>query len=417
MQPRLIDPAADAPPSPPGWKSWPTAVGRSRASYVLVSLLLLAPCYWQPRLHAGDLSSHIYNSWLAQLIESGRAQGLVAVHQTTNVLFDLILGGLFKVVGAEAAQRISVSVAVLTFVWGAFAFVSAVSGRRAWHLMPAVAVLAYGWVFHMGFFNFYLSLGLCFWALAVTWEWKPRRLAAAAPILVFAYLAHPLPVIWTAGLLAYLWLAGRMAPRSRAWIIAASLLAMVLFRALVSPTLIVEWSLQQVPMTTGAENGWVFDAKYYVVLAGLLLVWGALFLELLRHSGTRNVVSSISFQVCVIGAAGVFLLPATVLIPGFHHALVYSAERMSLGVGICVCAMLGAARPRILERCALVVVAIVFFGFLYGDERALNAREDRMQDTVAQMAPGHRLVIRSVKAGTPCGSTYWKALQNRRPNS
>ncbi len=390
------------PPSPPWWKSWPAAVGRSRASYVLVSLLLLAPCYWQPRLHAGDLSSRIYNSWLVQLIESGRAQGLAAVHQTTNILFDLILGGLFKLVGAEAAQRISVSLAVLTFVWGAFAFVSAVSGRRAWHLMPAIAMLAYGWVFHMGFFNFYLSLGLCFWALAVTWKWRPGRLAAATPILLLAYLADALPVFWTAGLLAYLWLAGRMSPRSRAWIIAASLLAMVLLRALASPT--------QMLMTTRDESGWVFDAKYYVVLAGLLLVWGTLFLELVRRSGTRSVVSSISFQVCVIGAAGVFLLPTTVLIPGFHHALVYTAERMSLGVGICVCALLGAARPRVLERYALVGVAIVFFGFLYRDERALNAREDRMQDTVAQMAPGHRVAIGSVKAGTPCGSTYWKVL-------
>ena len=181
---------------------WPRATG-SRAS------------------QAGDLSSHIYNSWLARLIESGQAQGLEAVRQTTNILFDLMLGGLFRVVGAEAAQRISVSLVVLIFVWGAFAFISAVSGRRAWHLMPCIAMLAYGWVFHMGFFNFYLSLGLCFWALALAWEWKPWRLAAAAPILALAYLAHALPVVWTAGLLAYLWLAGRTAPRTRAWMIAA----------------------------------------------------------------------------------------------------------------------------------------------------------------------------------------------------
>ena len=85
----------------------------SRAIYVLVSLLLLAPCHWQPRLQAGDLSSHIDNSWLERLIESGRAQGLEAVRQTTNFLFDLVRGGLFKVVGAEAAQRI----AVLCWPW------------------------------------------------------------------------------------------------------------------------------------------------------------------------------------------------------------------------------------------------------------------------------------------------------------
>ena len=120
------------------------AVTKGSGPFLLTSLLLLAPVYWQPRLQAGDLSSHIYNAWLAQLIETGKAQGLVVVSQTTNILFDLMLSALFQVGGAEFAQRISVSLAVLTFVWGAFAFVSAVSGRKPWHLMPSIAMLAYG---------------------------------------------------------------------------------------------------------------------------------------------------------------------------------------------------------------------------------------------------------------------------------
>jgi len=40
--------------------------------YIALSFLMLAPVYWQPRVQAGDLSSHIYNAWLAQLIEAGR---------------------------------------------------------------------------------------------------------------------------------------------------------------------------------------------------------------------------------------------------------------------------------------------------------------------------------------------------------
>src|ERR1035437_2358501 len=264
MPAQLRDPARAAPPFRPGWSAWFAALSRSRAISVLVSRLLLAPCHWRPRLEGGDLSTHIYDSWLARLIESGRAEGLEAVHQTTNLLFDLILSGLFKVVGAEAAQRIAISLVVLTFVWGAFAFISTVSGRHAWHLMPVIAMLAYGWVFHMGFFNFYLSLGLCFWALALAWEWKPWRLASAAPILALAYLANVLPVVWTAGLLAYLWLAGRTGPRTRSWMIAVSLLAMLLWRAVGGGTLIAEWPLQQIFTISAAEKSWTFDVKYYV---------------------------------------------------------------------------------------------------------------------------------------------------------
>jgi hypothetical protein len=364
----------------------------TRLYCVLASLLLLVPCYWQSRLQLGDLSSHIYNAWLAQLIESGRAPGLAIVPQTTNVLFDLLLSGLFKTLGAEAAQRISVSLAVLAFVWGAFAFVSVVSGRRAWGLMPAIAMLAYGWVLHMGLFDFYVSLGLCFWALALAWEWKRRRVAAAVPVLILAYVAHGLPVAWTVALLAYLWLARRMTPRKRAIMMAASLAAMVAGRIVVTSTMPYIWLPQQLVMITGTDQLWVFDDKYLVPFVGLLLVSVLLLVRLLRASGVRNVVSGLPFQIGVLSAAGVFIVPTRLQIPGYNHALVYIAERMSLAVGVCLCALLAAAPMRTYHRYAMAVVALVFFGFLYRDERVLNAFEDQMTRLVWQLPPGRRVV-------------------------
>jgi hypothetical protein len=365
---------------------------RDRFKYVLISLLLLTPCYWQPRLQAGDLSSHIYNAWLAQLIESGRADGLTIVRQTTNVLFDLMLSGLFRVFGVEWSQRIAVSIAVLTFAWGAFAFVSVVAGRRAWHLLPCIAMLAYGWVFHMGFFNFYLSMGLCFWAMRLAWQVSGRRLALAAPLLLLAYVAHALPVVWTGGLLTYIVIARRLTPVRRAYLTAAFVLAISGVHVVVARLMLTHWSASQLAISSGVDQMWVFDGKYYIVLAGLLAVWTLLFLTLIRRCGAREVVGGVPFQLCVIGAATVFILPGTVLLPGFSHALAYIAERMSLGVAVCVCAMLAAVPPRMLERYALVLVAVVFFGLVYRDERALNAFEDRMQDVVSTIPRGERIV-------------------------
>jgi len=369
-----------------------TGRGRGWGWYLLASLLVLAPVYWQPRVQAGDLSSHIYNAWLTQLIETGRTQGLVVVRQSTNILFDLMLGSLFRVAGAEFAQRVSVSIAVLVFVWGAFRFVSVVGGRRAWHLLPCIAMLAYGWVFHMGFFNFYLSMGLCFWALSATWTWTSRGVVAALPLLLLAYLAHALPVVWTAGLLMYQWLATKVGPRLRVYVTAAWLLGLVLLQILVGRSTFTRWSLQQIKMSTGADQVWVFDNKYYFVLIGLLILWTLLFLDVLRSSGPRRVVSSVPFQLCIISAAAVVILPTTILIPGFSHTLVYIAERMSLGVGVCVCAMLATAHPRISERYAMLAVAVIFFGFLYRDEKVLNSLEDRMDGIVASLPPGQRVV-------------------------
>ena len=392
MRPNTKSRFTPPPPEPKPEHPVLAALRRSRWLYVLVSLLLLAPCYWQPRVQAGDLSSHIYNAWLAQLIESGHIQGLEIVGQTTNILFDLMLSGLFKLVGAEAAQRISVSLSVLIFIWGAFAFARVVSGRKPWQILPCIAMLAYGWVFHMGFFNFYLSLGLCFWALALLWTPSSRRVAAAIPILILAYLAHALPVAWVVGLVSYLLVAGRLSPKARVYVIAGSLAAMVLVHAVIAGTMVMNWSARQITLTTGLDQVWVFDAKYYVVLIALLLVWARLFLNLIHLSDARQVVSSMAFQFCVISAAAVFILPTMVLFPGFHHALVYIAERMSLGVGICVCALLACARPRRFEQGAMMAIALLFFGFLYRDERALNSFEDRMQDTVAALPPGQRVI-------------------------
>jgi hypothetical protein len=377
-----------------------------------VSLLLLVPCYWQARVQAGDLSSHIYNSWLAQLIEGGRAPGLTIATQTTNVLFDLILSALFRAAGPAAAQRIAVSLAVLIFVWGAFAFVSAVAGRRPWHLLPAVAMLAYGWVYHMGFCNFYLSLGLCFWGLALVWkaagkaagnaaemaagnaagDWSPGRMLCAVAIFAAAWLAHALPVAWAAGLSVYLLVASRVSPRARVYAMAGSLLAMVIASAVIGQTMLAIWSWRQIYYATGLDQVWVFDSKYGAVMAGLLVVWGMLSLDLIQAAGMRGTLAGIPLQFCLLGAAGIFILPGVVQFPGFHMPLDFIAQRMSLGVGICVCAFLGAARPSRFERYAPLALAVVFFSFLYRDERALNSFEDRIAGAVATLAPGQRVV-------------------------
>jgi len=365
---------------------------RSRWAYPAVSVLLLAPCYWQPRIQAGDLSSHIYNSWLAQLVESGRAQGLIVVPQTTNVLFDLILSGLFRTFGAEAAQRLAVSLAALVFIWGAFAFTAAVSGRRPWNLLPSIAMLAYGWVFHMGFFNFYIALGLCFWAMALLWEPKLWRVGISAALLALAYLAHALPVAWCVCLLAYLAVARSRPARLRAYATLAALLLMAAVRVAAMHALSGRWYPAQITKITGADQVWVFGPKYGLALAGLLLVWGVLFLKLLQQWGPSSVLASLPFHLFVVSAGGILILPSTVLIPGFLHSLVYIAERMSLAVGVAVCALLASARPRALDRYAMLALAAVFFVFLYGDERALNKFEDRLDGAVASLRPGQRVV-------------------------
>ena len=44
-----------------------------------ISIAMIVPCLWHRRIEAGDLASHVYNAWLAQLIEKGQAPGLYIV--------------------------------------------------------------------------------------------------------------------------------------------------------------------------------------------------------------------------------------------------------------------------------------------------------------------------------------------------
>jgi hypothetical protein len=360
-------------------------------AYVLASLLLIAPCFWQQRIQAGDLSSHIYNAWLAQLIESGQTQGLIVVHQASNVLFDLLLGTLFDAFGAAAAQRLAVSLAVLIFLWGAFALVSVMSGQRSWHQLPAIAMLAYGWVFHIGFFNFYLSLGLCFCALALAWQLEPRRLAVALPILGLAYLGHALPVAWALGILAYVGLT-RRAPRLGHLVVILSPLFLIVLHLEIAAIWPTSWSPRQITLATGLDQIVVYDSKYLIPLVGLSALWMLGFLELLRTFGARAVVSGVPFQIAAMTGAGIALLPTAVRMPGFHHALVFVAERMSLASGILACAVLGAIPRRPFERYVSIAVMLSFFALLYRDERALNFLEDRLESAVARLPPLQRVV-------------------------
>jgi hypothetical protein len=378
----------DAPPAPAA-ESRARAFGRTPAAYALASAAVLIPCFWQSRIQAGDLGSHIYNSWLAQMAGQGEAPGLKVVSQTTNVLFDLMLAGLFRLLGAAAAQRIAVSLAVLVFFWGALAFVRAASGRF-WTMAPGVAALSYGWVFHMGFFNFYLSLGLCFWAMALLWEKvSPRRLGLAAALMLLAYTAHALPIVWAAGALAYAWVWRISPPRARWYLLGASLGGLVLLRAAIVAAWRTRWYTSQGWRVTGADQLWVYGDKYIGLEGALVAVWVWIAIWRVRSKQPWNAL----MPVALVTAAAIFLIPTAIWIPGYQHQLAFIAQRMSLPLAVAVCALLAGEWVLPWQTAAMSIVVLGFFAFLYNDEAALNDFEDQVDQVVAQVPARGRVVL------------------------
>ena len=369
---------------------------RKAACSVGFSLLLLVPCFWQQRIQAGDLSSHLYNAWLAQLIERGQAPGLTLARQSNNVLFDLMLSGLLRAFGAAAAQRIAVSMAVLVFFWGAFAFVCCGSrlqpNRAPWHLAPCLAMLTYGWVFHMGFFNFYISLGLCFGALALVRQSARWTIAAAISLFGIAYVAHPLPVAWGVSVLVYGRVAQALAPRRRVPLMIGTLAALALAGFILGALFPTRRSADQLVAMTGADQFWIHGRYYIGVSAAVLAAWALCFQRVLSTRGAARTVLDVRFQLCALSAAAVVLLPGGVLLPGFRQGLEFIAERMSLASAVLFCGLVASVRlPGPLVG-AMAAVAAVFFGLSYTDERALNQVETEVERVVAQLPPGQRVV-------------------------
>src|SRR5262245_13329480 len=197
---------------------------------VVLSVVLLVPCFWQRRIQAGDLPSHVYNAWLAQLIERGQAPGLYLAHQWNNILVDVALLRLGSAFGFVAAERIVAGISVLIFFWGAFALIASLTGRLPWVLAPALAMIAYAWTFSMGFLNFYLSIGLGFAATAFVLSSRRVDWIAAAAVGVLVLLAHPMGFLCVVGLAAYLRLDRNVHGRLRWLLPVAGLLAVFLAR-------------------------------------------------------------------------------------------------------------------------------------------------------------------------------------------
>jgi hypothetical protein len=145
---------------------------------------------------------------------------------------------------------------VLVFFWGAFHFISAVRGQTAYWLAPWLAIFSYGFVFQLGLANYYLSSGIVLWLLAILWRQRfGRRALWAAPLLILAWLAHPLPVLWFLGVATYCWLARRVEARIQAILFVVGVAAIFLVRSyIVAKYITFFWIRAQLALWTGADE-------------------------------------------------------------------------------------------------------------------------------------------------------------------
>jgi len=363
---------------------------------VAISAVLLLPCFWHKRIEAGDLASHTYNAWLAQLVARRNAPGLYLVRQWNNILVDVALAKLGNTVGFIAAEKIVVSACVLIFFWGAFAFIAAAAGRPPWFLVPAIAMIAYGWTFQMGFMNYYVSLGFGFFAAALFWRGQAVDWIAALLLSGFALMAHPMGFLTLVGMVAYIRLAERSSGGYRWSVLASAFLAVLaLHWYVVRHFRVAYWDTPFFYLLNGADQ-LVLYGRRYLIPAWIALIFGsACFIHGRVQQRKRGELvwsfrTALELWVVLLFVAA--MIPELIYLPRYAAPIGFLVARLTAVTAILGLCILGSVEPRRWHLAGLAVCAVIFFAFLYGDTGTLNKMEDQVEQMTKTLPYGRRVI-------------------------
>jgi hypothetical protein len=370
-------------------------VRENTARVLLISALLLVPCFWHKRLEAGDVPSHTYNAWLAHLIQQGQAPGMYLEPRWNNVLVDVSLQKLGEVVGFIAAERILVVISVLIFFWGAFAFISAAHERPPWFLVPAIAMITYGWTSYSGFMNFYLSIGLAFFAVALIWRGRGIDWLAAAVLGLLALLAHPVGFLCLAGLAAYFKLADLLRGWLR-WLLFASAFGVVVgFHYYALRLRSAYWHTRDFFVMNGADQLVLFGSRYEKLALAVLVVGVVCFVYgVIREWKNRDTRWAFRgpLEMWAVLIFTAIMIPEVLWFPQYASPFALIISRLTSVTAILGLCVLGSVKPRVWHLALLGICAAVFFVWTYQDTGMLNEMERQVEDLTKPLPYGRRVI-------------------------
>jgi hypothetical protein len=364
---------------------------------LIVSALVIVPCFWHRHIEAGDLGSHVYNAWLAQLIAKGQAPGLYIAAQWNNILFDVTFLHVANWAGFAVAEKIVVSGCVLIFFWGVFAFVAAVAGQPPWTLAPCIAILTYGYSFNMGFMNYYLSIGLACFSLALLWRDPSRNWIPALIIAVLVTFAHPMGLVWVVAVVVYLAIRPVL---PGAWKLLVPLAVIAVCSALRwyinrSSTIVADFYRQAPFHATGVDQLVLYGPRYqYLGRAALIfgIVCFALEAVARRKEADYWKRLAIPFELYLILFCTASFAPENLRFSTDAAWIGLLVSRLTTISAIVGLSILGAMRLRKWHWTGFAVVAAIFFAFLYQDTKKLNRMEMHAETLLSTVPAGTRII-------------------------
>ena len=319
-----------------------------------------------------------------------------------NLGMDLLGAGLLKIVDVHVGGRLLLALSALVPVIGVIVYSRAAFGRFSyWPL--ASGVLAFNGVFHLGFMNFLLALGLALVAAAGWMKLRRRETiwpaaafgAAAAAMLFFCHLfgvalfALLIGAEETSRLLAAR-RGGRLTPggvvRSAGLLMFAGAPALVLYLA--SP--LASGAAAPAAIAGAGYKLWVLLTPFMTTSVDLTL-WTALIVLVAIGLGWRRMQLAPGFVI----AFGI-LLVAYVVAPSAIKGGTFVDVRLAVMLGLLLFAGL---RPRMSRRLG-VVVGIVFAALIGARTFYISTTWISHRDAVAELrlamapiVPGAKVMI------------------------
>ena len=297
--------------------------------------------------------------------------------------------------GFVIAEHVVVALAVLIFFWGAFVLSSAANLRPPWTLVPAIAMIAYGWTFYAGFLNYYLSLGFAFWAVALFWRGCRVDLLAGAMLAFLALLAHPMGLFFLVGFAIYLRLADILHGWLRWLLFIFAFLIVLGFHYYALHLQTAFWhTWKDFVLMNGADQLVLFGTRYQR-LALAIVVFGALcfFYGTVREWENpvfRRVVRA-PLELWLLLVLTALMIPEVVFLPHSPMPFALVIARLTSVTGVLAVCILGSLKPRTWHLGGLGICALVFFVWTYQDTGILNEIEHQAETLVSGLPYGRRV--------------------------
>ena len=247
-------------------------------------------------------------------------------------------------------------------------------------------MLAYGYTFHMGFLNYYLSLGLAFFGLAIVWRARGSEWLWVLALLALAFVAHPIGFLWLIGAGLYVRSPEFLRGRLRLLAIVVAGIALLGARFYLGK----HYETSQPEKSRFFFNGsdqFILFGERYVWLAWAALAFGAACFLKAAISRGSSIYSGrglrLALELYGIAFLATALLPENIRVPwyaGWIGLLVARLTAISATLGLCILACLRREKWHV---AGFGLLALAFFFFL-------------------------RLSSSRWSIGTPARSTEWK---------